>query len=131
MPFDSPDVNFGTLLTDIDQGRVQLPDFQREWKWGDPQIVTLLASLARRDTHLARRGDPAQVPGVTCKRRDILRLKLDEYLVDPRTLRSADFERFFDARRASLLELVSSAMGKPVSGHDLPGDSVTAYEVMA
>ncbi len=45
MPFDSPDLNLGTMLTDVDMGKVQLPDFQREWKWDDPRIVSLLATI--------------------------------------------------------------------------------------
>ena len=45
MPFDSPDLNLGTMLTDVDTGKVQLPDFQREWKWDDPRIVSLLATI--------------------------------------------------------------------------------------
>ena len=32
MPFDSPDLNLGALLEDIRLGKVQLPDFPREWK---------------------------------------------------------------------------------------------------
>jgi Protein of unknown function DUF262 len=45
MPFDSPDLNLGGLLTEIEQGKVQLPDFQREWKWEDPRIASLLATV--------------------------------------------------------------------------------------
>ncbi|HZO64325.1 MAG TPA: DUF262 domain-containing protein [Kribbellaceae bacterium] len=44
------------------------------------QGVALLASYARRSAHLTAGGEPAQAPGVSCKRRDILRLTLDEYL---------------------------------------------------
>jgi hypothetical protein len=44
------------------------------------QAVTLLASHDRRADHLNASGDPAQAPGITCKRRDILRLTLTEYL---------------------------------------------------
>jgi hypothetical protein len=45
MPFDSPDMNLGTLLADVGHGRIQLPDFQREWKWDDPRIASLLATI--------------------------------------------------------------------------------------
>lgn len=45
--FDSPDLNLGHLLRDIDDGKVQLPDFQREWKWDDDRIRSLIASIAR------------------------------------------------------------------------------------
>ena len=46
VPFDSPDVNLGSLLGDVDAGKVQLPDFQREWKWDDDRIRSLLASIS-------------------------------------------------------------------------------------
>jgi uncharacterized protein with ParB-like and HNH nuclease domain len=45
MPFDSPDLNLGSLLGDIEHGKVQLPDFQREWKWEDPRIASLLTTV--------------------------------------------------------------------------------------
>jgi hypothetical protein len=45
MPFDSPDLPLGALLSDIEVGKVQLPDFQREWKWDDPRIASLLATI--------------------------------------------------------------------------------------
>jgi hypothetical protein len=44
------------------------------------QCVTLLASRAKREKHSVEGGDAAQTPGITCKRRDILRLTLAEYL---------------------------------------------------
>jgi hypothetical protein len=46
MPFDSPDINLGSLLADIAAGKMQLPDFQREWKWDDDRIRSLLASVS-------------------------------------------------------------------------------------
>lgn len=46
MPFDSPDLNLADLLRNVAQGKVQLPDFQREWKWDDPHIASLLASVS-------------------------------------------------------------------------------------
>ncbi|MGH9124256.1 MAG: GmrSD restriction endonuclease domain-containing protein, partial [Acidimicrobiales bacterium] len=46
MPFDSPDLMLGDLLREVGQGKVQLPDFQREWKWDDPHISSLLASVS-------------------------------------------------------------------------------------
>jgi hypothetical protein len=47
MPFESPDLNLGELLADVGKGKVQLPDFQREWKWDDDRVKALLASIAR------------------------------------------------------------------------------------
>lgn len=34
------------MLQDIEDGRLQLPDFQREWRWKDQQIRSLLASVS-------------------------------------------------------------------------------------
>ncbi len=47
MSFDSPDLSLGLLLQDVAKGKVQLPDFQREWKWDDDRIKSLLASVGR------------------------------------------------------------------------------------
>src|SRR5437764_124250 len=46
VPFDSPDINLGLLMADVAAGKVQLPDFQREWKWEDPRIASLLATVS-------------------------------------------------------------------------------------
>ena len=35
------------ILTDIGTGRIQLPDFQRDWRWGDDLIQSLLASVSQ------------------------------------------------------------------------------------
>ena len=42
-PFD-----LGTLLKDVETGKIQLPDFQRGWVWEDDQIQGLLESISRR-----------------------------------------------------------------------------------
>lgn len=47
MPFESPDWSLGELLKDVRSGKVQLPDFQREWKWDDDRIKSLLATITR------------------------------------------------------------------------------------
>src|ERR1022692_2813107 len=47
MPFESPDWALGDLLKDIRAGKVQLPDFQRDWKWDDDRIRSLLATITR------------------------------------------------------------------------------------
>ena len=36
-----------TILTDIEIGRTQLPDFQRDWIWDDYRIRSLLASVSQ------------------------------------------------------------------------------------
>ena len=47
MPFDSPDLNLGDeLLKDVGNGRIRLPDFQRDWKWDVDRIASLLASVS-------------------------------------------------------------------------------------
>lgn len=47
MPFESPDVPLGDLLQQVAQGKVQLPDFQREWKWDSDRIASLIASVGQ------------------------------------------------------------------------------------
>lgn len=47
MPFESPDWPLGDLLRDIRSSKMQLPDFQRDWKWDEPRIVALLATLTQ------------------------------------------------------------------------------------
>jgi len=47
MPFESPDVPLGELLKLVANGKVQLPDFQREWKWDSDRIASLIASVAQ------------------------------------------------------------------------------------
>lgn len=47
MPFDSPDLNLGDeLLKDVGNGKIRLPDFQRDWKWDVDRIASLLASVS-------------------------------------------------------------------------------------
>lgn len=47
MPFESPDVPLGDLLKQVATGKIQLPDFQREWKWDTDRIASLIASVAQ------------------------------------------------------------------------------------
>jgi hypothetical protein len=46
MPFESPDYPLSDLMKVVGTGRLQLPDFQREWKWDDDRIRSLLASIS-------------------------------------------------------------------------------------
>jgi hypothetical protein len=45
MLFESPPVELEALLKGIDTGSIQLPDFQRPWKWDDQRIISLLATV--------------------------------------------------------------------------------------
>lgn len=44
--FDSDKKTLYEVLGDIDEGKVQLPDFQRGWVWDDDHIKSLLASIS-------------------------------------------------------------------------------------
>jgi hypothetical protein len=44
--FDSTKTSLHDLLVRADQGRLQLPDFQRGWVWDDERIRSLLASVS-------------------------------------------------------------------------------------
>lgn len=43
----SNDTNLSDLLSSINKGEIQLPDFQRKWTWDDGRIKSLLASLSQ------------------------------------------------------------------------------------
>ena len=43
--FSSNDVNMTDVLKLVDNGDIQLPDFQRGWVWDDNRIKALIASL--------------------------------------------------------------------------------------
>lgn len=47
MSFDSPIRDLRELLTSVADGTIQLPDFQRPWKWDVDRIRSLLASLTK------------------------------------------------------------------------------------
>lgn len=47
MLFESPPLYLRELLDSVHDGRIQLPDFQRQWKWDDEHIVSLLATVTR------------------------------------------------------------------------------------
>src|SRR5262245_35867444 len=46
MPFESPDWRLDDLLRVVGSGALQLPDFQRTFKWDDSHITSLLASVS-------------------------------------------------------------------------------------
>jgi hypothetical protein len=43
---ESNDTAIAEILKDIDEGAIQLPDFQRGWVWGDERIRALIASIS-------------------------------------------------------------------------------------
>jgi hypothetical protein len=45
MLFESPPLSPSELLDDVHVGKMQLPDFQRPWKWDDERIISLLATV--------------------------------------------------------------------------------------
>lgn len=45
MRFQNPQLPLADLLKDVRQGKLQLPDFQREYKWDDERIRSLLATV--------------------------------------------------------------------------------------
>ncbi len=45
--FDSTKKGLNEILRQVDEGRIQLPDFQRGWIWDDNRIKGLLASIAK------------------------------------------------------------------------------------
>ncbi len=44
--FDTSKRDLRDILRQADQGILQLPDFQREYVWGEPDVISLLASIA-------------------------------------------------------------------------------------
>lgn len=51
------------------------------------------------------------------------------HAIDPGTLRAGDFDAFFDARLAALLDLVDAAMGKPAIRDLNDDDAVPVFDV--
>jgi hypothetical protein len=45
--FDTTKEDIRDILKKIDQGKLQLPDFQRDYVWGDEDVKSLLASIAK------------------------------------------------------------------------------------
>ena len=48
MGFEATKVLLPTLLSDIQTGKAQLPEFQRDWVWDDQRIKDLLVSVLRK-----------------------------------------------------------------------------------
>jgi len=47
MGFQTPQLKLTALLADVGSGRIQLPDFQRSFKWNDERIRQLLVTVLR------------------------------------------------------------------------------------
>ncbi len=45
--FDSTKLTLVKLLDQVDEGVIQLPEFQRDYVWGEEAVVSLLASIAK------------------------------------------------------------------------------------
>ncbi|WP_305041773.1 GmrSD restriction endonuclease domain-containing protein [Geoalkalibacter sp.] len=45
--FETNPVSLHTLLKNCEDGKLQLPDFQRSWVWEDERIMSLIASVSR------------------------------------------------------------------------------------
>ena len=45
--FKTNPVALEELLVDVGKGKIQLPDFQRDWLWDDDRIRSLIASISR------------------------------------------------------------------------------------
>jgi uncharacterized protein with ParB-like and HNH nuclease domain len=44
--FKSGEPSLQDILREINDGRIQLPDFQRGWVWDDDHIASLIASIS-------------------------------------------------------------------------------------
>lgn len=45
--FETPEPALADILRDVASGKLQLPDFQRDWIWNDEHIKSLIASVTR------------------------------------------------------------------------------------
>ena len=45
--FDSTKKSLYEVLKDVNTGKIQLPDFQRDWVWDDNRIKGIIASVAK------------------------------------------------------------------------------------
>ena len=45
--FDTTKTDLEEILHDVDEGKLQLPDFQRDYVWADEDVRSLIASIAR------------------------------------------------------------------------------------
>lgn len=86
MSFDSTKYTLEKMLEQVDDGTIQLPEFQRDYVWDEDAVVSLLASIAKG------------------------------YPVGALLLRADDFHAFFADRAKKLSRLAAEAMQKEVIG---------------
>lgn len=93
--FDSTKISLFEILKDVHSGKIQLPDFQRGWIWDDDRIKGILASVAKsfpigaimlletgnENVRFKTKPDipDEELPAVSCKRKDMLNLSLEDY----------------------------------------------------
>src|SRR3954454_332297 len=84
--FESKKEDLKVILRNIDAGRLQLPDFQRDYVWGDDDVQSLIASIAKGfpvgalltlETGGEVKFKPRTLAGVQCKNEDPQELLLD------------------------------------------------------
>jgi hypothetical protein len=84
--FDSTKRSLYSILQDVNNGKIQLPDFQRGWIWDDFRIKGLLASIAKSfpigAIMLLENGNP----NIRLKTRPIESVKLDDKVKIPEEL---------------------------------------------
>ena len=44
---ESNDKPIGSLLEDANSGKIQLPEFQRDWTWDNDRIIGIIASITQ------------------------------------------------------------------------------------
>lgn len=45
--FDTTKEDLKDIIRKVDEGKLQLPDFQRDYVWGDEDVKSLIASIAK------------------------------------------------------------------------------------
>ncbi len=45
--FDTTKEDLKDILRKVEEGKLQLPDFQRDYVWGDEDVRSLIASIAK------------------------------------------------------------------------------------
>lgn len=97
MGFPTPMHELGEYLKWTRSGDIQLPDFQRGYKWEDERTSYLPVIETRAQI------DSTHLDGLVAT-----------HLIPTEFLRQDHFEEFFRSRRESLCELVENAIGKAV-----------------